>query len=37
MDIIDLLVNVGIILTTVYGVGMGYIQIKDWISKNWRG
>ena len=37
MDIIDLLVNVGIILTTGYCLVMGYVSIRDWRNKNRRG
>ncbi len=37
MDIIDLLANVLIVLLVIYNVTIGYISIKDWIRKNWRG
>lgn len=36
MDFIDLFVNIGITLTTGYCVVMGYIQVTEWIRKNWR-
>ena len=36
MNIIDVLVNVGIVLTGVYCTVMAYVQIKDWIRKRRR-
>jgi hypothetical protein len=34
--IVDVLVNIGIVLTGVYCVVMAYVQIKDWIRKRRR-
>jgi hypothetical protein len=37
MNIIDLLVDVGIVLTAGYCVVLGFIQVRDQIRKNRRG
>ena len=36
MNIIDVLVNVGIVLTGLYCVVLAYFQVKDWIRKRRR-